>query len=201
MIITPLGSVLTLREIQLSLADGAILGLVLYVICFFIRFKRKKLFQNVCLCLLFAYVGVLVAATQQILLPMGWSCSAEHTKFVFSTIRWDPFSSAAQIFYNCITYHHNLKTFFWIVGGNFLMLMPLGVLAPLLSRKYRFWRTLLLGLIVSLSIETLQLATNLLGGARTVEMEDVLLNTLGCAVAYLVFLGVRKLFRVIEKKA
>lgn len=201
MIITPLGSVLTLREIQLSLADGAILGLVLYVICFFIRFKRKKLFQNVCLCLLFAYVGFLVAATQQILLPMGWSCSAEHTKFVFSTIRWEPFSSAAQIFYNCITYHHNLKTFFWIVGGNFLILMPLGVLAPLLSRKYRFWRTLLLGLIVSLSIEMLQLVTNLLGGARTVEMEDVLLNTLGCAVAYLVFLGVRKLFRVIEKKA
>lgn len=201
MITTPLGSVLTLRQIQLSMADGAILGLFVYVVCFFIWFKRKKLFHNVCLCLLFAYVGFLVAVTQQILLPMGWHVSAGQTKYVFSTIRWDPFSSAAQIFHNCITYHHNLNAFFRIVGGNFLLLMPLGILAPLLSRRYRFWRTFLLGLLVSLSIEALQLVTNLLGGARTVEMEDVLLNTLGCAVAYLVFLGVRKLFRIIDKKA
>ena len=79
MITTPLRSVLTLRQIQLSMADGAILGLVVYVICFFIRFKRKKLFQNICLCLLFAYVGFLVAVTQQILLPMGWHVSAGQT--------------------------------------------------------------------------------------------------------------------------
>ncbi len=196
MITTPLGSVLTLRQIQLSMADGAILGFLIYIICFFIRFKRYKVFHNVCLCLLFAYAGFLIATTQEILLPMGWSVSAGQTQRAFSAIGWNPF-----VFFNAAGRFPNLKEFFQHVGYGFFLLAPLGILAPLLNKRYRFWRTALLGLLVSLSIEALQLVTNLLGGARMVKMEDVLLNTLGCAAAYLLFLGARRLFRLIEKKA
>ncbi len=201
MITTPLGSTFTLQRITLSMADGALLGLLVYVVCFFITFKRKKVFHNVCLCLLFCYAGFLAAATQQLILPMGWHVSAAQTRYVFASINWNPFSSGWNILQNCIRYHHSLDEFFRVVGGNFALLMPLGVLAPLLNKKFRFWRTAALGLTVAVAIEALQLAGNLLGGARSVEMEDVLLNTLGCMAAYLVFLGVRKLFRLIEKKA
>jgi len=73
------------------------------------------------------------------------------------------------------------------VAGNFIMLFPLGIYLPLLYRKFRkftgFFAVLLISFLVSLGIEILQLATNY----RSTDVDDVLLNTLGACLGFIVY--------------
>lgn len=67
--------------------------------------------------------------------------------------------------------------------GNILMFMPIGVLAPFISRKLqRLFSISLLGLLISLGIETMQL---FLG--RGTDIDDLLLNTIGTILGYALF--------------
>lgn len=72
--------------------------------------------------------------------------------------------------------------------GNALLLLPLGALGPLAWRKLDGWgRIVGAGLAISLGIETLQFAKrffDVLGTTRSVDVDDVLLNTAGALVGY-----------------
>ncbi len=69
------------------------------------------------------------------------------------------------------------------IGGNVALLMPLGVLLPVLSNRFRGpLRILLVVGLVSLCIETVQ-GTMIAG--RAFDADDVILNTLGAVLAYL----------------
>lgn len=69
------------------------------------------------------------------------------------------------------------------IGGNFVLLMPLGVLLPVLSTRFRGPVRILLAVgLVSLGIETVQ-GTMIAG--RAFDADDVILNTIGAVVAYL----------------
>ncbi|WP_345469364.1 VanZ family protein [Actinoallomurus oryzae] len=69
------------------------------------------------------------------------------------------------------------------IGGNIVLLAPLGVLLPVLSNRFRGpLRILLTVAFVSLCIETVQ-GTVIAG--RAFDADDVILNTLGAVVAYL----------------
>ncbi len=70
------------------------------------------------------------------------------------------------------------------IGGNLLLLAPLGVLLPLLFKPLQrpyplLWRVA----VISTSIEATQLFTR----ARAVDIDDVILNTTGVALAYLLY--------------
>ena len=71
--------------------------------------------------------------------------------------------------------------------GNFVMLLPLGIYLPVLYQRFRkshnFFLVLLICLIVSVGIELLQLATSY----RSADIDDVLLNTLGGGVGFLIY--------------
>ncbi|MBB1257098.1 VanZ family protein [Streptomyces sp. OF3] len=73
---------------------------------------------------------------------------------------------------------------------NVLMLVPFGLLVPLMSaRGSSLARVAALSAAVSLSIEIAQLLAYLLyNQARTVEVNDLIANTLGGMVGYLAFL-------------
>lgn len=96
---------------------------------------------------------------------------------------------------------HNVVPFASIVGvlgvgrgvaqyqiiGNLLLLAPVGVLAPLLRPGRGDPRsTAVLGLCVTLGIETAQLVTSLLIGAayRAFDVDDLLLNTVGVVIGW-----------------
>lgn len=93
----------------------------------------------------------------------------------------------------------NIKRFFNIFGteafwvnivGNVLMFTPLGFCLPLLWRRWqRFWKVLLAGILVPVCIETVQLFVG-----RSVDVDDVLLNALGVALGYGLYVLCRKLF-------
>jgi VanZ family protein len=71
------------------------------------------------------------------------------------------------------------------VGGNFVLLAPLGVLLPILSERFHgVWRIFLIIGVISLAIETAQ-GTVIAG--RAFDADDVILNTLGGVAAYLLF--------------
>jgi glycopeptide antibiotics resistance protein len=76
------------------------------------------------------------------------------------------------------------------LGGNLLLLAPMGVLVPVAWRAARpFWRTVAWGVAVSVAIEVLQFSIGVLAGEfyRVVDVDDVLLNVLGVVVGRLVF--------------
>jgi len=71
--------------------------------------------------------------------------------------------------------------------GNIGAFVPLGVLAPLLSPRWRSWpRALLLGLLVSGMVEVTQLGLSLAMGFpwRVADVDDLLLNTLGTLIGF-----------------
>lgn len=78
------------------------------------------------------------------------------------------------------------------VLGNIALFIPLGVLVPALSRRPRFWETLLCGVLLSLCFEALQYAFS--WGAS--DIDDLILNTLGTLVGagiyFLLFLHKKK---------
>jgi glycopeptide antibiotics resistance protein len=81
--------------------------------------------------------------------------------------------------------------------GNFIMLVPFGVYAPLLFRRLRpFHMTMLAGLALSLTVEAAQLAISTALGFtyKLADIDDVILNTAGVAIGYLGFLLVRLVF-------
>jgi len=71
--------------------------------------------------------------------------------------------------------------------GNAIMLLPLGIFLPLLNKRLRkfssFFFVLLISLTVSIGIEVLQLATNY----RSTDIDDVILNTAGACVGFILF--------------
>lgn len=75
------------------------------------------------------------------------------------------------------------------LAGNVVMFMPLGFLVPLLWRPFgAFWRTLVLGGSLSVGIEAAQLFTS-----RSTDVNDVMLNTLGAVLGWLLWRLMRAL--------
>ena len=68
--------------------------------------------------------------------------------------------------------------------GNILIFSPFAAILPVLFRGMRRpFRTIGLGILVSLWIEMLQLVTRV----GSFDVDDILLNAVGCAVGYVIF--------------
>lgn len=83
-----------------------------------------------------------------------------------------------------------LRTVVRILLGNFLLLVPFILYLCAKNEKIRNLKyCTLTALIISITIELTQLVTNilLLSTLRTVNIEDLILNTLGGALAYYIF--------------
>lgn len=74
--------------------------------------------------------------------------------------------------------------------GNVLLTVPLGIFLPLMLKKPRPYKVLLIILAFTVTIETLQLAIGAILGSfyRVCDIDDVILNFFGGTLGYLVFL-------------
>src|SRR5699024_3942675 len=80
-----------------------------------------------------------------------------------------------------LQYGQSIIDFVYNFYGNILWFIPFGMLQPLLQhRRPHFFSTVLLGMLLSLSIETLQffLATGV------ADIDDLIFNTLGTVLGY-----------------
>lgn len=81
--------------------------------------------------------------------------------------------------------------------GNVLAFMPLGVLIPVSFPGIdRFWIVLLYSFWLSLCIELFQLVSHF----GVFDVDDILLNTLGGVLGFLVFWAVRLVYRKVRKE-
>jgi glycopeptide antibiotics resistance protein len=70
------------------------------------------------------------------------------------------------------------------VVGNFVMLLPLGIYLPLMYNRIKgFFPVVLISMLVSIAIELMQLATSY----RSTDVDDVILNTSGAVVGYILY--------------
>ena len=97
-------------------------------------------------------------------------------------------------------YHYNLTPFREIrrfivyrrTLGNVLAFVPFGMILPMLTPKCRnFFHIVLLGVDFSLFVETIQLISKV----GSFDVDDLILNTLGAALGYLVYRLIRRYFR------
>ncbi|KKM09445.1 hypothetical protein SY88_18925 [Clostridiales bacterium PH28_bin88] len=85
----------------------------------------------------------------------------------------------------------NIDTWFLNLFGNVIMFMPLGFLLPLLLTKMAKWRQILYASILTSSIlEILQFGL----GKGSLDVDDILLNTVGGVIGYSIFLMGAKIY-------
>ncbi len=74
------------------------------------------------------------------------------------------------------------------MAGNIFLFLPLGIFLPAFFHKFdSLARVLLVAFALSASIEAVQFISRLIGSFRTVDVDDVLLNTLGAAAGFLIY--------------
>ncbi|MFC0560394.1 VanZ family protein [Halalkalibacter alkalisediminis] len=78
---------------------------------------------------------------------------------------------------------YNFDTWFYNTSGVVLLFIPIGVLIPLLLPKLKNVLTIVLILMFSLTIESVQYVTQL----GVFDVDDIMLNSLGGLIGILVF--------------
>ena len=76
---------------------------------------------------------------------------------------------------------------FWIINilGNIILLAPLAFIMPLISKKFRSLRSVvILCFCTSLFIEFLQFLSLFIGNLRSVDIDDIIFNTLGAFIGF-----------------
>ena len=98
----------------------------------------------------------------------------------FQDVSWS--TSNYVPFKEMFRYSFGSRLFFKNVVGNMLMFMPFGFFVAYILKLKKVWIMLLLSLIVSLTIETIQ---SIIG--RVFDVDDIILNVIGAILGFLVF--------------
>ena len=76
---------------------------------------------------------------------------------------------------------------FWIINilGNIILLAPLAFIMPIISKKFRSLKSVvILCFCTSCFIEFLQFLSLFIGNLRSIDIDDVILNTLGAFIGF-----------------
>ncbi|MGH0594752.1 VanZ family protein [Bacillus pretiosus] len=172
-----------------------IVGVICYLIVrsIFIGMKSKKgvnWWEELNSFLFVIYIGMVVAITL-FPIPIGFSTGIENIRLSINII---PFASIIKDIGKIgIAYDGDVLFMIGLivrnVGGNILLLMPLGFLAPIIWDKFKkIKNTILLGLAISISIELLQLIESLFSSwIRITDIDDVICNVIGSIVGYFIY--------------
>ena len=112
---------------------------------------------------------------------------------LFDTATAWPFRINLLPFVNLLDYPTHKEILINVIG-NFSMFIPTGIMTPLIYKKQRnFRKTVQTGFLISLAVEIIQLPF----AVRCSDVDDLILNTLGCVVGY----GIVSLCSVCKKKS
>lgn len=91
----------------------------------------------------------------------------------------------------------SVRDMIWNVVGNAAMFVPNGIVLPIIYKRLKsFGRVIAASAFISLCIEILQLPF----ASRASDIDDILLNTLGAAVGYGIYVLVKRIRGLIELK-
>ena len=162
---------------QIALVAGALLFFI-WVIMSIRKRKQESFFDILVQSSFYVYIFSVLTLTGYFVLfnhvsTHGWWNRVEHRVSSHDGVNLTPFLflKARHLF----TYD---------VVGNFFMLLPLGIYLPLLYRHLKnFFTVTFVAMLVSVSIELMQLSTNF----RITDVDDVVLNTAGAAVGFILY--------------
>ena len=137
----------------------------------------KRRWKGILWVIFLLYIGVLLRIT------VFRSSFGSYPLCSHGQIELVPFVGLIQIF------HNSVGMFLYLFVGNLVWFVPLGVLLPVLTKARN--AAILWGLGLSLYIEVSQYVF----GTGVSEVEDLILNTAGTGIGYLIYLGARKLVR------
>lgn len=97
-----------------------------------------------------------------------------------------------------IKYRHQLGTFavFSNLIGNILIFMPVGYFSAMAGKRRNFFKTLFWSFCLTFCVELMQLITKV----GCFDVDDILLNTIGGVLGYIVFVVCNLLRRRNERK-
>ncbi|WPP52918.1 VanZ family protein [Catalinimonas niigatensis] len=92
-----------------------------------------------------------------------------------------PFGTTSEYLLNALEHqsYGHIRTLLINVGGNILLFVPMGVIIFNASPQ-RIWIPWLLGFLISLSVETIQITTQV----GNFDVDDILFNSLGTLLGY-----------------
>lgn len=159
----------------------SVLLLYTWVIYTALRKTQDNFFRVLIHSTFFVYVFFVLQLTGYFILfkeisSQGWWDKMDHRIETSDHVNFTPFSTI-----------NRYSTFDRQVVGNLIMLFPFGIYLPLLYRKLRklsgFFAILLSSFLVSVGIESLQLATSY----RSTDVDDIMLNTAGACLGFMVY--------------
>lgn len=168
----------------LLLAAAFSLSITIVLIVDVLRHRREKLLRDLLKVLFFCNLAAVAYLT---LLP-----SPDPKTYAVYLV---PFSTISSYFCHAIDGTLPLRTVLYNVVGNVLLLLPTGLLLPIIWPAFRkFWKCLLVCALCSVGIEALQFVLTVTGLiSRTTDIDDLILNTLGAASGYGIFCLGRRL--------
>ncbi len=198
----PFTSKLTREIIWFSIPDAILIGLCVFIICLPL-FKHETIKTKVFISILFMYSSAVLSITAfpYLIGKIGFS-DINTTKYILSRVSLKPFESIMRIYKNGIVYG-NIRAIISNIGGNFIMLIPLGILLPLINPKTGIFKLLLIAVISAVSLELIQLVQNIMYGFsnRDVNIDDFILNFTGFIFGYIIFVVVKWLCKIIQNKS
>lgn len=168
-----------------GLAVGAAVGLLIGVSA------SGSWYRRLAVALACAHIGAVLAVT---LFPMPVA-GAEPFAVPYSNVQLVPFRTIRLLFAGSQEARQ--------LGGNLLLLAPMGFLVPIAWPAARpFLATVVVGLSTSMLIELLQFTFGVLVGEfyRVVDVDDVLLNTAGVVLGRLVFAVLWPIWRWLQRR-
>jgi glycopeptide antibiotics resistance protein len=165
-------------------AEGGILYcMVAVVIMFIINLKRKPLSDNLILTTFYTYLALVVGVTL-FPLPVDKDIIRRLAEFTLEN-NYIPFVSIYRFYTSAPVYVWTRQLL-----GNIIMVMPFGFLLGVISKKgITFKSVLIRTMIFSLSIEIAQILLGAILGGRykVTDIDDIILNTIGGVLGYLIF--------------
>jgi Glycopeptide antibiotics resistance protein len=140
------------------------------------QIKTKKHIKEVGLILFLIYIGFLVYFL---------FFSEEYNRNIISEsyrYNFTPFKEIMRFWH----YRHQLGAKVVVINiiGNIGAFIPFGLFVPIISIKLRkAWKVILLGILLSGTVEFLQLVTKV----GSFDVDDIILNTVGTIIGYLLF--------------
>lgn len=169
---------------QPNLTGAVLWGMILYLICLPLFFRKKELSQNLCIAVLFLYASAVLQSCGCLTIPAAGP-DALSLGTTLSAVEWNPFLFSP----------FGISGLWTTLLYDFLALLPVGFLIPLTSYRIRLWKTVLISLLCGFGLETLRLLANILtrSALRSVSTGEAILSAAGCLTGYLIFSAMKKL--------
>jgi glycopeptide antibiotics resistance protein len=177
----------------LDLSTILIIGLIWIGIITFLRLKKKKsLIYLIFFTIFFAYVATVLYYTEfkfQYLLLL---------RYFTPNLRLNGIAAGKSL--NLIPLITLTLKDLRTSSLNILLMIPFGFGLPFIT-NLRMKRVVVIGALFSIGIESLQLVTGLLAKItfRIADINDVIFNTIGVAIGYMLFIGFMGIYRHLSR--